>query len=362
MRKRKNLLSVAFLLGTISLLVACTDKKEIEETAFSTSTVESAVNQTSETVEDKKIEEKQMDLSQIQNGDYGSLLGDWEEVAISMNGHDGKGSQWRKPQGGTLTVSQNEITNGAITLIGDVLKESEEQAVTFQKEDYLVANSSGGAVIYSVYFYPKGVALRDFGEDIPERIKTDTDRIIIRSSSNSYVQVFEKKVTDKVNESSAKTTQSTEKKDLVMDIGQIETGDFSSINGIWKNERGAQLTVNDDQIEFSDVTGLDDPAIITGLSLSIIDWNAPDGSPALQVGRGGIDVPRYDQELRTQTTDGYVSLASTLPASVIYISFLPEGVTGDTQDGNSSQEKIISIATQNNPTLVNNEHVYYRID
>lgn len=369
MNKGKILLVFGCLLGSIGLFVGCTDKKETvesEEIISSSSTIESTTQKTEETSQSTEVEEEiQMDFTQIKKGDYGSLLGEWVEIAVSGNNHDAMGSQWKEPQGGTLTVSQNEITNGFITLVGDILKESEDQPVTFQEKEYLTANSSGGAVIYSVFFYPKGVELSDFGEDVPETIKTDTDRIIIRSSSSSYVQVFERRTVVKPSEKSdEKSKSSIAKASLEMDIKQIEKGDFSSVNGVWKNGRGAQIVVNNDVVEFSDVIGMGEPepAIMTNLFLNLINSNAPDGSPALQKGWGDTEVPKYTQDLRTQMMDGYVSLASTLPGAILYISFLPEGVAGDIQDGDASREKIVAIGTQNNPTMVMNEHVYYRVD
>lgn len=43
---------------------------------------------------EEPVKVNMMNLSQIKAGDYSSLLGEWEEVAVSLNRHDGNGSIW----------------------------------------------------------------------------------------------------------------------------------------------------------------------------------------------------------------------------------------------------------------------------
>ena len=140
---------------------------------------------------------KQMDFSQIQQGNYESLLGNWQEVAVSGNHHDGTGSKWEASQGtDTLEITKDKLTNGSLTLQGNNLNDGTARPIIFtQKDGYLNANlaDQSVAVNYAVYFYPKGITMSGFGDDMPASIDNSKNRIVIWTSNNSYTEVFQSK-------------------------------------------------------------------------------------------------------------------------------------------------------------------------
>lgn len=140
---------------------------------------------------------KQMDFSQIQQGNYESLLGIWQEVAVSGNHHDGTGSSWEVSQGtDTLEITKDELTNGSLTLQGGNLNDGTARPVTFaQKDGYLSASltDQSVAINYAIYFYPKGVVMSNWGDDTPTSIDNSKNRIVIWTSNNSYTEVFQSK-------------------------------------------------------------------------------------------------------------------------------------------------------------------------
>ncbi|KRL00514.1 DUF6287 domain-containing protein [Liquorilactobacillus capillatus] len=168
-------------------------KKQSEQT--STKSMDSQTS--SSTVKNKvATATKQMNFSQIQQGNYESLLGSWQEVATSGNHHDGTGSKWQTPQGtDALEIAKDKITNGSLTLQGNNLNDGTAKPIVFkQKDSYLSANLADQSVSinYAIYFYPKNVAISNLGNVMPTSINNSKDRIVIWTSNNSYTEVFEK--------------------------------------------------------------------------------------------------------------------------------------------------------------------------
>lgn len=74
-----------------------------------------------------------MNLNEISQGSYGSLLGDWKEVASSVNKHDTKGDVWQSPEAGAkLTVKDTKISDGEMALASGKFEDAngDEEAVT----------------------------------------------------------------------------------------------------------------------------------------------------------------------------------------------------------------------------------------
>lgn len=164
--------------------------KKISESDSEQSSATAADSQASQAAKSE-----QMNLSQIQLGNYESLLGNWKEVAISVNRQDGSGSHWEASNGDTLSVTKDKIINGSLSLQNSNLNDgSNNNAVVFSEENgYLTADleNENVAINYAIYFYPKGVAMSNWGNDIPGVIDNSKNRIVIWTSNNSYAEVFQ---------------------------------------------------------------------------------------------------------------------------------------------------------------------------
>lgn len=145
-----------------------------------------------------------------------------------------------------------------------------------------------------------------------------------------------------------------------MNLSEIRSGSYASLNGTWKNGLGKTILVVDDVMIFSDVVGQDEAGTVAGLNLDVPNWNGTDGTPEIVPFMGGTHRPQYNQMLIPTEYQGIISLKSELPSAVLYISFLPKGIIGEIQGGMIDQEKIIAVGTQNTPTAVPENIVYYR--
>lgn len=117
------------------------------------------------TTQDTQITE--MNLTQIQVGDYSSLLGTWKEIAYADNLFDGAGLQWHTGRSdtvsSTLSVSTDRIdfNESAIIIQGNTLTDGMgSHLLSFVNDgNSLDAYADSTNVIYwNVTFYPKGVA------------------------------------------------------------------------------------------------------------------------------------------------------------------------------------------------------------
>lgn len=159
--------------------------------------------------------------------------------------------------------------------------------------------------------------------------------------------------------------QSNEQEEVieVMTLSQIQQGDYSSLNGTWGNGLGNTIFVENNKMNFTDISNQAEPAVITELNLDIPKLNSPDGTPELITYMGNSNkVSSYEQQLSIEENQGFISLRSTLPGAVIYVSFLPKGVMGDILEGDADRDKIVAVGTQNTATSVRAEYVYYKID
>lgn len=140
---------------------------------------------------------KVMNLEEIEEGNYSSFLGEWREVATSANHHDSTGDKWGpvNPED-RLTVTPSKVMDRQMTLEGRVLSDKyHSHEGIFQMENgALNLDGPVGAADVSFWFYPKGIPFVTWidNSDIPSAIRTDTERIALRVSGNSYVQVYER--------------------------------------------------------------------------------------------------------------------------------------------------------------------------
>ena len=117
------------------------------------------------TTQDTKMTE--MNLTQIQVGDYSSSLGTWKEMAYADNLFDGTGLQWHTGRSdtvsSTLSVSTDKIdfNESAMIIQGNTLTDGMgSHLLSFVNDgNSLDAYADSTNVIYwNVTFYPKGAA------------------------------------------------------------------------------------------------------------------------------------------------------------------------------------------------------------
>ena len=117
------------------------------------------------TTQDTQMTE--MNLTQIQVGDYSSLLGTWKEMAYADNLFDGTGLQWHTCRSdtvsSTLSVSTDKIdfNESAMIIQGNTLTDGMgSHLLSFVNDgNSLDAYADSTNVIYwNVTFYPKGAA------------------------------------------------------------------------------------------------------------------------------------------------------------------------------------------------------------
>lgn len=148
-----------------------------------------------------------------------------------------------------------------------------------------------------------------------------------------------------------------------MNLSQIQQGEYSSINGVWGNGLGNTIFIENNTMNFTDISNQKQPAEITGQNVDIPQLNSPDGTPELVSYMGDSNkIKSYEQKVGIEENQGFISLRSNLPGAVIYVSFLPKGIMGDILEGDSTRDKIVAVGTQNTATSVRAEYVYYKVD
>ncbi len=109
----------------------------------------------------------EMNLTQIQDGDYSSLLGTWKEIAYADNRFDGTGLQWHKGRSDTvssvLSVSTDKIdfNNSAMIIQKNTLTDGNGSHLLSFVNDGTILDAyadSTSAILWNITFYPKGVA------------------------------------------------------------------------------------------------------------------------------------------------------------------------------------------------------------
>ncbi|MHC9537827.1 DUF6287 domain-containing protein [Dellaglioa sp. BT-FLS60] len=329
------------------------------------------LNQSKEQVKEQesvkpKATSPSMNLSQIQQGNYTSLLGNWEEVAVSTNHQNGEGSTWSAGVGEKLSVKASEIIDGsAMKLQGNTLIDNNGNvALKFKEQNgYLTADSDDqmATILWNVSFYPKGVAMANTGDSAPTSIDNSKDRVVIWTSNNSYQQVFEK---NKESASTTKTSMKTSSTDTVkMDTNKIEAGNYSSIKGTWKNKRGHTINVTDNVMKFTDITGFNQAGNIKHLTVNIPEYNLANGKPELAGLYKSGDETKYKKELKATMTDEVLKLKGVVDRSGLNILFLPSGKMGDLLAGSIDKDKIVAVSSQEVLSArVAESDVYYKVN
>jgi hypothetical protein len=136
-----------------------------------------------------------MNLTQIQAGNYSSLLGTWTGVAYAVNPHNGTGMQWKAGSLYTLSVSSDKIVygNGNLVIQGNTLKDSAgSHTLKFENNGGSLDASltdQNVAINWSVSFYQNGV-INDIKPNNGVKIDNSKNLIVIWTSNNGFTEVF----------------------------------------------------------------------------------------------------------------------------------------------------------------------------
>jgi hypothetical protein len=138
-----------------------------------------------------------MNLTQIQAGDYSSLLGTWIEVAYAVNAHDGNGFQWKTgaliPDADILSVSSDKIVYYNVVIQGNSLTDSAgSHLLEFDNSggwlDAWITDADVVAINWGITFYPRGVT-----NDIDPNngvVINNTSNLILIWTSSGFIAVF----------------------------------------------------------------------------------------------------------------------------------------------------------------------------
>lgn len=144
-----------------------------------------------------------MNFYQIVRGDYSSLIGNWHEVATGTNHGGGQGFKWDSLSlNGKIDITKYHISSSEMTLrmsngkpifVDNASKENGSSNFDGGLYDPNHLNPMGvtgtvGAFEFSVTFYPAGCKL----EDTPPNVNISREHIVLRTSNNSYTEVFER--------------------------------------------------------------------------------------------------------------------------------------------------------------------------
>lgn len=203
-----NLKKVLFLLLTLLILLsfcACSPKNVIRNSSATDSTVSTSTSLPSASGNNsskpsKDIRSTEMNLTQIQGGNYSSIQGTWIEVAYAVNKLDGNGYQWHSGaslSNDTLSVSSDKITfNGIKKMViqGNTITDSEgTHLLSYENsEDSLdasLADVDSAFVNWDVSFYPKGVK-NDIETNNGVKISNTKNLIEIWMTGVHYAVVF----------------------------------------------------------------------------------------------------------------------------------------------------------------------------
>ncbi|MFC4651644.1 DUF6287 domain-containing protein [Lactococcus nasutitermitis] len=340
----------------------------------------------------KAAEAQPMDFNAIKNGDYSSLEGTWKTIAFSSNNYDGKGIQWTPDNSNSinqLLISKNKITS-FISLSKNQLSESNGSGtVSFNNQKgSLSAEAPVGAIEDSISFYPAGI---DITFSLNNGVIDDTskNRILIRSSNMDSGSIFVqtskisstsfsisdveqatidtdiKTAQNDINkltqdwENSKKVTLQNRLNTLIasqsMNLSQIETGNYNTIQGIWKDKNGDTFNVSGNKINWTSST---ENTTISGLTLINSEIvQATRKTNAVQLKKDYNKTPNYNNTISGGLDMGVkIDNASGIGGYFIEIDYLPADCVPNTgffsydgSSGNTQKDRIIAWSGQNGP-------------
>lgn len=181
-----------------SLLTACgqqkSQSKQTSQTKHESVSVKQKsqsskrANATKKTPAKAVDQPKQMDLDQIQAGDYSSIIGQWHIVKMEARGQDLTldGVQ-------PLNITKDNLVDASFTLNKDGLKDKAGiHPVNFKVADKVLTtrlnNAGDVAINWTVTFYPIGTS-HDYGVNVGEKTNQQ-NTIVIWSSSGAMTAVY----------------------------------------------------------------------------------------------------------------------------------------------------------------------------
>ncbi|MDP4178839.1 MAG: M56 family metallopeptidase [Bacillota bacterium] len=168
-------------------------KVSSQSSSVSSSTSTSVSANTSSSTQDSQG--TGMNLTQIQDGNYSSLLGTWTEVAYAVNPQNGTGEQWEASSLNNLSVSSDKIVygNGVLVIQGNTLKDSAgSHQLSFKNNgDSLDASLTDiyASIYWDISFYQKG-AINDIQPNNGVKIDNTKNLIVIWTNNNGCELVF----------------------------------------------------------------------------------------------------------------------------------------------------------------------------
>ncbi|MGR3741204.1 DUF6287 domain-containing protein [Companilactobacillus sp. DQM5] len=215
---------------SVLLLTACSNLDKPTAKHSSDSRSEKVVSHKKNNV---KHSELTMNVDQIQKGNYKSIVGDWKEVAVSVNHLDGKGSVWQAPSPeDSIAITADKVTNNSAQLVGSTMSDSENNSSNARfnmKNGHLNVVGTLGAHEYSIDFYPKNVSLDDMDgmkQGLPSTIDGTKEHITFWVGDQPYLQVYERQPKGSVNK---------DKSSSKMNLTQIQSDNYESLVGTWTN-------------------------------------------------------------------------------------------------------------------------------
>lgn len=304
----------------------------------------SSISATDSGTTQENTQDTEMDFTQIQAGDYSSLLGTWKEVAYSDNPFDGTGTQWHtgrsEEDSFSLSVLPDRIVYNGFGMVmqGDTLTDykGSHPLSFFHNENYLVAEADYMPNCWGVTFYPKGVE-NNLEPNNGVQIDNTKNLIVVWFSFMEQQTVFELQSEcaddSSINATGPGTTQENTQ-DTEMNLTQIEAGDYSSLLGTWKEIAYADAPFDGTGGQW--YTGRSDTAS-SSLSVSTekIDFN---GSEMIIQGNTLVD-GMGDSYLLSFINAGTSLYAHTdLDASIYWdVIFYPKGVENNLKPNNGVQ-------------------------
>ncbi|WP_071130727.1 DUF6287 domain-containing protein [Enterococcus timonensis] len=352
--------------------------KETQEVVYTKKEAEEIIGEIVDRLDDyneraEEIAAETMNFSQIEQGDYSSLMGEWEEVAMAVNMYRGDGITWQDTFDDQITITKSEISVSGMTLRGNILLDPEEKAVIYREEDdYLRADTEEGAIIWNIGFYPKGAV---YGASIPNQsiaIDQNKERISLRTSNMGLTMVFQRvspksaasatsnSTSSDSTTSEAATAESDANKASKMDLAAISTGNYESIIGSWQNGLGETITADKDVLNFSNINSFGAAGTVSGLTIDVPDFNDENGQPQLEEW-AGTERKEYDPQLEIKENQEILELTGSFIDSGYHLFFLPEGTRGELTVGDLNQDKIVSLSTQSSIDSIPEEQVYYKV-
>ncbi|MYV05010.1 MULTISPECIES: DUF6287 domain-containing protein [Furfurilactobacillus] len=161
------------------------------------SSVNSSVKKSRSVDSEQNFSPETMSFNQIQNGDFSSLTGTWVETATASNHHpDAPGVQWTQDPSeltSTLTVDNQKISDGFVTLEGNKLFQKNEEPLHMKyslRDGFVTADlSDDNAINWSIDFYPQGVTgPTNMNNGVTD--DTSKNRIVFWTSNNCYTEYF----------------------------------------------------------------------------------------------------------------------------------------------------------------------------